>query len=177
MFKIITVLSACIALSTNTAWAKNETHPPVVPTLYLKAIKAKVQTEKNGDEVYLAITEFRHGGKNRHYTVPQFPLYWPSDALAQISALKIWKTALGPGESTEVVVSFIEHDMPPWNTDDMIGGIKIKMVNDKGSLKTHWMPISNETKEQTLAIKGDAVHRYELTGEGGDYQVDFELKK
>lgn len=176
-FKIITLSFICLALGVSSAWAQSQSKGTVMPTLYLKAIKANVQTEANGDEVYLAITEFRHDDKNHHYTIPQFPLHWPADALSQIADLEIWKTALASGGSTEVTIGFVEHDAPPWNTDDMIGGIKIKMINQNGQLKTQWILMGKDAKEQKVDVKQKVMHSYQLTGEGGDYQVDFVLKK
>lgn len=169
-----TVAFICLVLGTSMALAQAK--DAIVPTLYLKAIQAKTQTEVSGDEVYLAITEFSPGGKNRHYTVPQFPLRWPAGALPHIADLALWKTVLGSGESTEVVVSVVEHDTPPWNLDDMIGSIKIKMLNEKGVLKSQWIPIDKEAREQTVIEKEKTVHSYPLRGEGGHYQVDFLLE-
>lgn len=181
-FKILSLFFICLALGTGSVWAqqdKSQYKPKAIiaPTLYLQAIKANVQTEAGGDEVYLAITEFRHGGKNRHYTIPQSPLYWPDGALPEISHLEIWKGALGIGESTEVMVGFVERDAPPWNTDDMMGAIKIKMMNKEGHLQTQWILMDKKTKEQKMDVKQEDIHSYQLTGEDGDYKVDLLLKK
>ena len=139
------------------------------PAIQLDSITAVKQTEKGGDEIYVGIAEFNSNGKNRYYTIPQSPVYWPAQGLNQISNFQLWQGKLPAGGATEVVISLIEQDTPPWDLDDLIGVVKVKMVNDKGTIHYEWY------QDGKLISKKQQSVNVMLTGSGGLYRATLSL--
>ena len=98
----------------------------ITSTLYLNNIQANKTVEKQGDELYFAVTEFPSAGRGKHVLIPAYPMHLKSKHLDKVKSLKLWQKALQPGQSAEVIVALIEHDVPPWNTDDLIGNFKLR---------------------------------------------------
>lgn len=147
------------------------------PELVLNQIKQVQSSEAGGDEIYLHITEFQSSGKNRQYTIPNYPLHWPSDALDQIKDLSVWKQSLQVGDSVEVLVSVIEHDAPPWNTDDLIGTMKVHIQNKAGKLHYQWNLVEDGSAGQSTKLQPKLIEPFTFKGISGTYQLTFQLLK
>jgi len=147
------------------------------PELLLSGIIQKKATEKGGDEIYLAITEFKSNGEHHQYLIPEPPMYWPSSSLAHIKNLSLWKQPLKPGESEELLVSLVEQDLAPWDVDDLIGAVKIKIKNEKGHLNYEWslLQYGHLTSAMKKPIRNQAKVSFSLKGDTGEYQLMFHL--
>ena len=115
------------------------------------------------------MSEFNSNGKNRYYTIPQSPVYWPDKSVNQISNFQLWQGKLPAKGATEVIISLIEQDTPPWNLDDLIGVIKIKMMNDAGQLRYEWYQDGKLIGRQKDKI---SIH---LMGQEGIYKANLSL--
>ncbi len=145
-------------------------------TLYLNNLKADKTVEKQGDELYFAVTEFPSTGKKgSHVLIPAYPMYMQSKHLDKVKDLKLWQKTLQPGQSVELVVSLVEHDVPPWNTDDLIGAFKLQIANKDGKIITRWSKMDKGNHVAQVDGQGDKK-AYTLTGEGASYQLNVELK-
>lgn len=143
-------------------------------TLTLDKMQVSKLTEKSSDELYFSVVEFPSEGKGAHKTIPEYPLYWSSDHIDKIADLTLWKSSLKPGQSAEVLVSLVEHDVPPWNTDDLLGAFKLHVMNKDGKLITKWDGKNAENKIE--AVKGkNNQNTYTLIGEGGKYMLSVSL--
>jgi hypothetical protein len=159
----------------------------ISPASYADAIHAKVQlmgielikaSEKHGDELYMTITSYPSTGQPSHVFYPEPPLYWPSKYLEKLEASQIWEKDLQPGDGITLVFSLIERDVPPWNTDDLIGEVKLKLRNESGKLSSEW---SIPTRSKVGEIEtGDADPDNlvaNLHGDGGHYKLHLKLEK
>ena len=139
------------------------------PAIQLDSLVPIKKTEKNKDEIYVSVSEFNSNGKNRYYTIPQSPVYWPDKSVNQISNFQLWQGKLPAKGATEVIISLIEQDTPPWNLDDLIGVIKIKMMNDAGQLRYEWYQDGKLIGRQKDKI---SIH---LMGQEGIYKANLSL--
>ncbi len=139
------------------------------PAIQLDKIEPLKVVEKVGDEIYVGITEFNSNGKNSYYTIPQSPVYWPSESLTQIHSLQVWQGKLIDAQSTEVIISLIEQDTPPWDLDDLIGVVKVKMINQAGKLSYQWYQDGQLLKQNKSSIK------VILHGSAGLYKAELSL--
>ncbi|MDF2866781.1 MAG: hypothetical protein K0S11_251 [Gammaproteobacteria bacterium] len=142
----------------------------------LTATKIRVvkQQERRGDELYFDIAEYTKDGLQQFYRVPEKPIHLLSSHLDKIKDFKLWHNTLKDGESAQVVVSFIEEDYSPWDLDDLIGVVKLRIKNEGGKLIAHWsMP--NTTNKGLLLNQDNKQHRFVLTGSSANYQLDLQL--
>ncbi len=144
------------------------------PELVLNKI-TQVKASEKKDEIYLTITEFSSTGKNRHYTIPQYPITWPQAALPQVKDLSVWKNTLAPGESAEIVVSVVEHDVPPWNTDDLVGTMKLRLKNTNGQLQHEWAYMGSGVRGMGTKLQTNLNQVFNFDDAEGEYKLNFQL--
>jgi hypothetical protein len=146
------------ATTTAPAIKAGKTTKPLRPAIQLDSIMPLKKTEKGGNEIYVGMSEFNSNGKNRYYTIPQSPVYWPQKSVTQISNFQLWQGKLPAGGATEVIISLIEKDTPPWKLDDLISIVKIKMMNKGGKISYEWYQdgklISTKNAKVTVLLKG-----------------------
>lgn len=142
---------------------------PLRPAIQLNSITPLKEIEKNGNEIYVGISEFNSNGKNRYYTIPQSPVYWPKKSVMQISNFQLWQGKLPAGGATEVIISLIEKDTPPWDLDDLIGIVKVKMINKGGKISYEWY------QDNKLISKKNAKVTVLLKSSEGDYKATLSL--
>lgn len=167
------LLGICLLVCSVAVQAKSSA---IYPVLVLDKITKVKTAEKYGDELYWVVTEFKSSGKNLQYTIPRYPVHWPSKALDSVKDLQLWRGKLPPGQSSIVYLELVEHDAPPFNIDDSIGSVRLVVKNDKGTLKVDWQESENvkykEVKDGSLVFEKLKFH-----GEGGEYLVSMHFKK
>ena len=87
----------------------------------------------------------------------------------------LWTGDLAPNESLEIILSLTERDAPPWDIDDLIGSVKVKLHESKDGLKDEWALYAK--RELTTEVDGSAdVHEFKMIGDGGEYQIGLILE-
>lgn len=172
MKRIIALLAIVVCLPLS-AWAT---------TLELRLVSLEMirHGEIGGDELYMSITEFPKSTsqkKGRHYQIPKLPIHWTSDVVGKIHDLTLWKGTLEDNDAVTLLVSLIEYDSAPWDLDDLIGSIKVRMrVNDEGKLQSEWtVPNNVEVLPEELIINGEKLLRFNYSGDNGHYVVTYQL--
>lgn len=139
------------------------------PAIQLDSIAPLKKIAKSGNEIYVSISEFNSNGKNRYYTIPQSPVYWPQKSMDQISHFQLWQGKLPTGGATEVIISLIEKDTPPWNLDDLISVVKVKMINQAGKINYEWY------QDGKLISKEKSNVKVLLKASNGGYEANLSL--
>lgn len=139
------------------------------PAIQLDSIVPVKGTETAKNEIYVSVSEFNSNNKNRYYTIPQSPVYWPKKSMDQISNFQLWQGKLPTAGAAEVVISLIERDTPPWKLDDLISVIKVKMINNGGQLYYEWYQDGKLIDKQKDKIMID------LNGSSATYKASFSL--
>lgn len=192
MKKILLFIVSCCLLLTFNVYAK-----PITVSLYLKNIKAIKLNERNKDEVYFSIADFSSNKDNRFYTMPGFvthqhphfvslaptgtgghiALYWSSKHFKQLKHEKLWSRQLKNNQSVEIYLSVIERDSPPWDFDDAIGAIKIKMKNHDGKIIAVWGNLGSEKVTQINSSKNNTgeMKGFLFQGSNSKYEIHFHL--
>lgn len=169
MFSFLTKVSKfyffCIILATSIAQANNHIE------LKLEGIEKIHAQESHGDELYFSITEYSSSEAARHYQVPDFPTHWLSDYLGSVKNIVLWKRDLNEGESVSLIISLVERDVPPWNVDDLLGSVKLKVKREKNRLLKEWS-IPNQSNTKKLM---DHMNAFVLTGDEGEYHLLLKL--
>lgn len=151
------------------AFAQPEPSRPL--TLQLTTIEKIHATENQGDELYFSVTEYSSLDRPTHYEVPSFPTHWLSDHLENVKDVTLWSKRLKEGEGITLLVSLIERDAPPWNVDDLIGSIKVKLFQKDGKIEQK-MSIPNRSNTQPM----DDLHDgFVLSGDEGEYHLLFKI--
>lgn len=165
-------------------------------SLYLNKIQARIQNEKKNDEIYFSIIEYTsaHNAskyytmpysshKHRHFSSPHtsntgHPIFhWNSSDFHKLNNIRIWSQKLAPGQGVELYLSVVEHDTPPWDLDDSIGAIKIKLLNRQGKLLSRWSYLGGAQAGNQHVTSNDAIkmHHYVFSGSGAKYHISFYL--
>lgn len=147
----------------------------IVPALHLLRLQSLKTSDQKTDELYLSILTFESTGKPHHYQIPEFPLYWSSKNLDQIKNLKIWQNPLAVGQGVTLVLSLMEHDAPPWNSDDWIGSLKIQLRNNQGNLEMSWVVPNRAEGPLKVISKFGEAEKVDLTDGKGTYSLYFYL--
>ena len=127
--------------------------------------------EKSGDELYFTVTEFPEHKAPRHYRIPSYPTHWMSDYLKNVKNIILWQRSLATCEKTNVLISLVEADLPPWNVDDLLGSVEFKVTCDQGKMKTEWAIPNKENTAQIMNKEG----AFAFTGDHSEYHTIFTL--
>jgi len=140
-----------------------------------KIVPHKIQ-ERGEDELYFDIAEYNQQGLQQFYRIPEKPIHLLSKHLAKVQNFTLWHNSLKEGESLELIISLIEEDYTPWELDDLLGDIKLKLKNDHGKLISAWsMPNTTNKGESLPANAHTEVRRFIIKEGHSEYQVDLQL--
>lgn len=145
------------------------------PTIVLQDLQAIKLNEKKGDEVYINVTEYLPNGKSNSTNIPLPPFAWASKDLPKVKDLKLWNTTLAEGQSADVIITFIEQDNPPFDPDDLLGVVQLKLVNAKGKLKTLWTVKEGSINAKTNKIIDSNIQNFTLKGSVAEYKASLIL--
>jgi len=163
--------SVALLLFSLTAFAQS-----LHPQINLLSIRGIKTVEQQGDELYLTVTVYPSKGKSKHYHLPRKPQHWRSNNLKKVTKVPVWEGSLPESEAVTVIISLMEKDLPPWNTDDLIGSVRVHLRNNKGKLESNWsIPNRVDGPVSTMSQWG-RTERFELLGEDGQYHLYFMLK-
>ncbi len=131
----------------------------------LSNIKVEKSSDRGGDEFYFNITYYSSLGHSKNIRIPESPTHWLSQHVETVKDINLWTGTLAEGEEVRLILSIVEQDYPPWDPDDLIGGVELILKNEKGKLKKKWdVPTFEERVEvemkkpgnpQTFIFKGD----------------------
>ena len=138
----------------------------------LVSLKAKKLSEESGDEVYFTVTEYSNLRQPEHYRIPMYPTHWLSKNLDQVKNLSLWQYDLEEGESVQLILTLIEHDVPPWNVDDHLGSVKLNIKNHQGQLETKWGVPDYDDDTESTEIR---PMTYTFKSPAALYEVEFKL--
>ncbi len=142
----------------------------------LESIKVIKPAEKGGDEIYFSVTSYAKKKEPIFKRVPMFPVHWLAKHLKKVKDVILWEGTLAEGDAHQIVLSLVEQDIPPWNIDDHLGSVKVKIANERGTFRRKWtMP---DYKDQTKVKQTDRDSfnpSFVFYGEGGKYRATFKL--
>lgn len=141
----------------------------------LTQIEAVKTTERTGDELYFSISQYSNKEAPHLFRVPMFPLHWLSKELPALKNIKLWEGKIADNQSVLLVLSLLEQDLEPFNTDDHIGSVQVKLANQKGKVISTWgQPKFVDQPE--VQQPNPKIPSYIMLGEGGKYKVVFKVE-
>ncbi len=140
----------------------------------LQTLEAVHPQEKRGDELYISVTEFPTQSNPRHYQVPSYPSHWLSKYASSIKDVVIWKKDLEGCEPVDLLITLVEEDFAPWNIDDTLGSVELKVKCVNGKAEEEWMIPDAKT---TVKIKSEPNTTFQFKGENAEYHAVFKLER
>lgn len=165
---IVALVFAC-----STAWAAKSVSPELI-LMHINPIKT---LESSGDELYFDITEYPSSGKASHMRIPEYPLHWPSRHVKKLKEVSLWHKTLAPEQAVTLIVSLVEQDTPPWNTDDLIGTVRLHVKNVEGRLEYSWSTPNRADAPVSVQSRYGTAQKFQLLGEGGNYELFLRMGK
>lgn len=138
----------------------------------LQAIEKIHSQELSGDELYFTITEFPVGKPPSYYQIPSFPTHWLSAHLGNIKDIVLWKKSVQACENIDVIFSLVEKDLPPWNLNDDLGTVELKVRCDNGQVKANWSVPNPKTAASII----DGGSAFSFTGNKAEYHAVFKFE-
>lgn len=151
----------------NQAWAQAEHF--AVKLHRLESLHAQ---EKSGDELFISVTEFPMQENPIHYQVPNFPSHWISKYLPNIKDVVVWKKTLKQCEPVDLLISLVEEDLPPWNVNDLLGSVELKIKCVNGKPQEEWL-IPDPKNTSKITSESNA---FSFTGKNAEYHAVFKLE-
>lgn len=169
MFKKILLCAILICCASSSAFAK--AHSVTVKLTDIEAVKVN---EKHGDELYFSITQYSNRTQPKILRVPMSPLHWVVNDLPKVRDVILWQGKVEDDQSVLLILSLLEQDLPPWNSDEHIGSAELKILNKQGQITTTWgqPDFKDQPKvEQT----GTQNPKYRMYGNNSEYVVQFKV--
>ena len=163
---LITLFLFCLMPISHAETKSND--KTIYPSLMLQKISSIVTSEHYGDELYWVITEFNKAGSNRQFTIPKYPVHWPTKALEQVKNLQLWYGRLKADQEVTLYIELVEHDAPPFDVDDSVGSVRLVLKNNDGNLVVDWQDSEN-VKQKTVTSDKKQVEQLTFHGDGGEY--------
>ncbi len=138
----------------------------------LKNLKMIQQQEKGGDELYISVTEYPAQGKPIHYQVPSYPTHWLSKYITNVKDVVIWKKTDAKCEGAELLITLVEEDFVPWNMDDSLGSVALKVECVNGKAIEKWSIPDQKTAEKISNENG----AFTFKGKGAQYKALFTIE-
>ncbi|STX93816.1 Uncharacterised protein [Legionella londiniensis] len=149
----------------------------IKPTLILNHLKPLKHQETGGDELYMDIGVYRAQKEGRFFRIPEFPKNWPSSQSDKIKKIPLWSEPIKDGETVILILSLLEQDVTPMNPDDLLGIMRVKLKNEKGTLNVQWSIPNRSVGPSTVMGEGGNIEKFELFSEEGQYEVYLSLKQ
>lgn len=143
------------------------------PKLVLDHIKMIEAGETLRDNLYFDIKVLRANQNSEYIRVPEIPLNWPSSSIIALQSVPLWSGPLEKGQKVTLIASLMDEDATPLNPDDVIGLIRVELINKNGTVQAKWsMP---NQKTTTTEASADEVQKFNLSGANGHYEVYLKL--
>jgi len=146
------------------------------PVIKLLKFEEVTTQEKRGEELFLHVTEYHSHGLSSSKTIPSHPTFWPSEHLKKVKNVKIWEGDVKEGDSVIVLISAMEKDFHPWNTDDIIGTVRARIRNENGRLTVNWSMPNRADSPDEIRTKYGVAQKFTLIGNGNKYILYLILK-
>ncbi|MBI2791971.1 MAG: hypothetical protein HYX61_08435 [Gammaproteobacteria bacterium] len=138
----------------------------------LQSLQVVKTQEKYGDELYISVTEFPLNKKASHYQIPAFPSHWLSKYLHNVKDVVIWQKSLNQCEPVNLLISLVEEDLTPWNIDDTLGSVELKVECVNGKAVEKWVI---PDPKNTTKTKDDG-NEFSFSGENAEYKAIFKVE-
>jgi len=164
----------------------------IKPSLILNSIK-QVSSQESSDEIYFIISDL-YAKNNSFYTIPgskpyflknrlpqpsrqeafHYHLHWQDKYLSSLKNITFWTRKIENKQGTQLIVTLVEADAPPWDLDDTLGSVKINLMNVNGVLQSQFKAEKNaklisqkstsRSKRFTIRMqRGKASYQFVLT--------------
>ena len=154
--------------------------PNVVVEVYLEHIKAsKPNNPKN--RIYMQVTEYSNINRPKEYRIPTYPKHWLQQDFLKITDIRLWKGLVKSREKKELIISLIENEFPPLDSDEDLGSIKLVLDNQAQNdqkIKIIWDKANfKEPIQIKKIISKDSPHyvTFNMQGKNSDYTLSFHL--
>jgi len=152
-------------------------HKSIKAEVRLLRIKALTTSEKEGDELFLHITEYLSNGKTLSYDLPKDNKHWDTKDLSKVNNYYLLSLKLRKGEAATIIFSLMEQDFKPWNTKDVIGSVRLRVMNNKGALESSWGMTNLSISPIVVHSRFGNANKFTIMGDGGRYEMYFLLKE
>jgi hypothetical protein len=146
--------------------------------LYLESISYNKSVK---DKIFIHITEYSNIEEPTEYRLPTYPKHWLTKELGKLKDIVLWQGRLKNLENKSLVVSLVDHDNPPLDSNEPLGSVRLNLTNDayKGII-SNWEdadfdePIKIEKITDLDSASGYTT--FKLTNEKNEYILNFFTK-
>lgn len=140
-------------------------------TVKLHSLDVIKTQEKGGDELFISVSEFPVKGKAVHYQIPSYPTHWLSKYAGNVKDIVLWNKKSNTCEPAELMFTLVEEDFEPWNMDDSIGSVALKVECINGEAVQSWT-IPKQKPGISVTQEGGT---FTFEGDGAKYKASFSI--
>jgi len=183
LIALITLLLPLVVHANNT----------IIPRLVLTNIK-QLSRQEHHDEIYFLVADLE-AKSHALYIVPGYQDYitsqnaphssgnaflhvhqhWKEKNLSSARGTLLWKRTLVNQQGTQLMLSMVESDVPPWDLDDTLGTVKIDLLNNHGHLEIKFLPYSHVILEQKKLSASGIEYHLRIHNDDANYLVVLSL--
>ena len=126
-------------------------------------------------ELYVNVTEHWSTGHSKSNCFPEAPVHWKLVSPSKIKSTVLWHGALKEGQSTRVIMTFIDQVAPTTEPGDLMGIVTLYAENRQGVIKYHWSVDEGTVRPLQTNRPAKEAKRFFLTGGMNTTAVDLLL--
>lgn len=178
--KLLLYLIFLTATELSTASIDSNINPNIELKIYLDAIKVN-KPIKPKDKIYIQVTEYSNIYKPKEHRIPAYPKHWLQRELSGLKNILLWHGVVESLEKKELIISLIEQELLPLNSDEPLGSVKLIMDNKHQGQKMliNWEQAGlkenvniKKIKTKTKSTKTSQVI-FEMQGKNSNYLIKF----
>lgn len=160
-------------------------NPNLIVKVYLDTIKintpirqSKTKKNKLKDKICLQITEYSNLNEAKEYRIPSYPKHWLHRDLFKLRNIMLWQGVVESLESKDLILSLVETNFLPLNSDKSLGSIKLKLDNKDPdqNLKIFWDKAGFKERTKIRKIINKKCSNYVvfyMEGKNSNYVISF----
>ena len=167
VFKFFSLFLLCCIISCGSS-AK-----PITVLLKLAAIKANESSSQSNDDLYFSLSQYSNMRAAKDFRVPVFPSHWISKQFTELKDVVLWEGELKEDEKIKLIISLVEQDYLPFDSEGGIGSAELSLYYHKGMLTTKWGVPDFESSEEVEQLSSSIPQHYIFKGSESKYDVAF----
>ena len=181
MFKktlfLLFVFLQCIIL--NCSHAHDSDFNNSNPTEVIVKLDAITVNKPVKDKIYIEITEYSSINKAKEYRIPSYPKHWLIKDLPKLKNTTLWKGTIQDSENKKLIISLVDNDFPPLDSDQPLGSVKLTLTNKNDKINIDWdkAGFKEPINIQKIASNDGSDHViFKMQGKRSEYTVGFFVK-
>ena len=174
--KFLFVLLVLLNFNINYLYANDNTIKKSPQTEAILKLDTITVNKSVKDKIYMEITEYSNIARAREYRIPTYPKHWLVKDLPKLKNTVLWQGIVKQSENKELIISLVENDFPPLDSDEPLGSIKLILNNKNNKVNINWdnAGFKEPIQIQKVTDKQSPNHiKFKMKNKHNEYTIEF----